>query len=60
MVSLLLGTAMTFSSPPPSSSMTSTPTGRQFMTAPGTIERVLHTSTSIGSPSAESVWGTKP
>ena len=29
-------------------------------TAPGTIGRVLATSTSIGSPSSDSVWGTKP
>ena len=36
------------------------PTGRQLITAPGTIARVLHTSTSIGSPSADSVCGTKP
>ncbi len=49
-----------FSSPPASSSILSTPTGRTLMTAPGTIGRVLATSTSIGSPSFDNVCGTKP
>ncbi len=48
---------MIFSSPPASSSMNSTPTGRTLITAPGTIARVLATSTSHGSPSSDSVCG---
>ena len=51
---------MIFSSPPPSSSILSTPMGRTLMTAPAMIGRVLATSTSMGSPSSDSVWGTKP
>ncbi len=51
---------MIFSSPPASSSISNTPTGRTLITAPGTIARVLATSTSQGSPSPDSVCGMKP
>ena len=44
---------MIFSSPPASSSINSTPTGRTLMTAPGTMARVLTISTSQGSPSSD-------
>ena len=60
LVSLSDGTAISFSSPPPSSSMMSTPTIRQLIIAPGTMARVLATITSHGSPSSDSVWGMKP
>ena len=51
---------MIFSSSPPSSSITITPTGRALMIAPGITARVLATSTSTGSPSPDSVCGMKP
>jgi hypothetical protein len=44
----------------PSSVILSTPIGRTATTAPGMIGRVLATSMSQGSPSAERVWGMKP
>jgi hypothetical protein len=42
------------------SSMIRTPIGRTLMTQPGISGLVLQTSTSIGSPSSDSVCGTKP
>ncbi len=51
---------MIFSSPPASSSIISAPTGRQRITAPGTTGTCVTTSTSQGSPSADSVCGMKP
>ena len=45
---------------PPNDSITSTPTMRQLMIAPGAMPRVLATITSQGSPSPERVWGMKP
>jgi hypothetical protein len=60
LVSFGTGTARIFSSPPASSTILSTPMGRTLMTAPGTMGRVLATSTSMGSPSSDSVCGTKP
>ena len=40
--------------------MNKTPIGRTAMMAPGMMGRWLGTSTSIGSPSSDSVWGMKP
>src|SRR5665811_2133778 len=54
------GTAMIFSSWPALSSISSTPTGRTLITAPGAMARELATSTSTGSPSPDRVWGMKP
>ena len=51
---------MIFSSPPASSCILRTPTGRTAITAPGTIPRWLAMSTSHGSPSSESVCGMNP
>jgi len=54
------GTQTSFSSPPCSSSSLSTPIGRARTTQPGMNGVRAITSASIGSPSGESVCGTKP
>ena len=51
---------MPFSPPPASSCIFSTPTGRTATMAPGMMPRWLAISTSMGSPSSDSVWGMKP
>ncbi|MNN84886.1 hypothetical protein D3C81_2020980 [compost metagenome] len=54
------GTARIFSSPPASSTIFSTPMGRERMTQPGTTGVGFSTMTSQGSPSSDRVCGTKP
>ena len=54
------GTLMSFSSTPLSSSIMSTPISRALMTLPACSGYSLSTSTSAGSPSSLSVFGTNP